>query len=286
MISRSPAGQEGKADRMNWKTIRILSASVILIGCGAEGMQTPNNTPVMPHQGSIQAGQWEFTFSSASGSQNVYVESDLTSLPVGGIVSNTTATALYWNQTGGSLANLYSYCLGLQATFSVSGDTVTALLFEGTNQVAKATATLSADGNSMNGSFQLSGATVPCGAPLGVNGTFNGQVIAPLSGTYTGSLSDGNQWTMQIMQNSNFDINGNGTTTAQGVTTNFSLGSNSAFPAHNDVIGAIVTGSGNATNVNGTQQLQVFGHFIPDASQVSFVITSGQNLAIGTLMKQ
>jgi hypothetical protein len=271
---------------MNWKTIRILSASAILIGCDAGGMQTPSNTPVMPQQGSIQLGQWEFTISSASGNEDVFVESDLTSMPVGGIVSNTTATALYWNQTGGSIANLYSYCLGLQATFSVSGNIVTVLFLEGTNQVAKATAILSPEGKSVNGSFQLSGATVPCGAPLMASGTFTGQVIAPLNGTYKGSLSDGNQWTIQIMQNSDFNINASGTTTVQGVTTNFSFGSNSASPAHNDVIGATVTGSGNATNVNGTQQLQVFGHFIPDASQVSFVITSGQNLAIGTLMKQ
>jgi hypothetical protein len=89
-----------------------------------------------------------------------------------------------------------------------------------------------------------------------------------------------------MMQNSNFDINGSGMATAQGVTTNFSFGSNPTSPAHNDVIGATVTGSGNATNVNGTQQLQIFGHFIPDALQVSFVITIGQNLTIGTLMKQ
>jgi hypothetical protein len=270
---------------MNWKAIRILSTS-ILIGCGTGGMQTSNNALVMPQQDSIQLGQWEFTISPANGNQNVYVESDLTSMADGEIVSNTTATALYWNQTGGSLTNLYSYCLGLQATFSVSGNTVTALFLEGTNEVARTTATLSADGKSMNGSFQLSDATAPCGAPIMSGGTFTGQVIAPLNGTYKGSLSDGNQWTIQMMQNSNFDINGSGMTTAQGVTTTLSFGLNSAAPAHNNVIGATVTGSGNATNVNGTQQLQIFGHFVPDASQVSFVITIGQNLAIGTLMRQ
>jgi len=249
-------------------------------------MQTSNDTLVTRQQDNIQLGQWEFTVSPTNGNQNVYVESDLTSMPVGGIVSSTKATALYWSQTGGSFANLYSYCLGLQGTVSINGNAVTALFLEGADQIAEATATLSADGRSMNGSLQLSAATVPCGAPLMASGTFTGQVIAPLSGTYKGSLSDGNQWVIQMMQNSNFDISGSGTTTAQGVTTNLSFGSNSASPAHNDVIGATVSGSGNATNVNGTQQVQVFGHFVPDASQVSFVITIGQNVAIGTLMKQ
>jgi hypothetical protein len=41
-----------------------------------------------------------------------------------------------------------------------------------------------------------------------------------------------------------------------------------------------------ATNVNGTQQSQLFGSFVPDASQVSVAITTGQTLALGTLMKQ
>jgi hypothetical protein len=271
---------------VNWKTIRILCASAILIGCGAGGMQTSSNTPVMPQQGSIQVGQWEFTMSPTNGNQNVNVESDLTSTPIGAIGSNPTATALYWKQIGDSLPNLNSYCLGLQTTFSVSGNTVTALLFEGTNQLAKATSTLSADGKSMNGSFQLSGATVPCGAPLMTSGTFTGQAIAPLNGTYRGSLSDGNLWTIQIVQNSSFDINATGTTTAQGVTTNLSFGPNSGSLTHNDVIGATATASGMATNVNGTQQSQLFGSFVPDASQVSVVITSGQTLALGTLMKQ
>jgi hypothetical protein len=271
---------------VNWKTIRILCASAILIGCGAGSMQTSSNTPVMPQQGSIQVGQWEFTMSSTNGNQSVNVESDLTSTPIGAIGSNPTATALYWKQIGGSLPNLYTYCLGLHTTLSVSGNTATALLFEGTNQLAKATATLSADGKSMNGSFQLSGATVPCGAPLMTSGTFTGQAIAPLNGTYKGSLSDGNQWTIQIMQNSSFDINATGTTTAQGVTTNLSFGPNSGSLAHNDVIGATVTASGMATNVNGTPQSQLFGSFVPDASQVSVVISIGQTLALGTLMKQ
>jgi hypothetical protein len=40
------------------------------------------------------------------------------------------------------------------------------------------------------------------------------------------------------------------------------------------------------TNVNGTQRSQLFGNFVPDASQVSVVITIRQTLALGALMKQ
>jgi hypothetical protein len=265
---------------MNWKTIGTLFASGMLIGCGGMGMQTSNMSPAAP------TGQWEFTISSASGNPNVYVESDLIAAPMGETSSNMTGTALYWNQNGGSLALLYSYCLGVHTALSMSGNNITAQLFEGGNEVAQATATLSVDGKTMNGSYQLTSGTQLCGTPVATSGTFMGQAIAPLNGTYKGTLSDGNQWTVQITQSSGFDIMGSGTTIAQGVTTNFSFGPNSSSPGYNNVIGATVSGNGTATNVNGSQNLQIFGHFLPDASQVSFVINDGSQLVIGTLAKQ
>ena len=102
-------------------------------------MRSPSDPPVMPLQSSMQSGQWEFTIASTDGSTNVYVESNLTAKPRGGISSNTTATALYWTQGGSAdkLAALYVYCRGVQATFSTSGNNVIALLFEGTTQMAQ-----------------------------------------------------------------------------------------------------------------------------------------------------
>jgi hypothetical protein len=177
-----------------------LAASAMLIGCGGMSLQSPSNPPVMPLQSTMQAGQWEFTIASSDGSTDVYVESNLTAKPSGGISSNTTATALYWTQGGSTdkLAALYVYCRGVQAAFSTTGNNVIALLFEGTTQIAQATATLSADGKSMNGSFQLSGGTSLCGTLVTAAGTFTGQTIAPLNGTYKGNLSDNHSWTMQI----------------------------------------------------------------------------------------
>jgi hypothetical protein len=125
----------------------------------------------------------------------------------------------------------------------------------------------------MNGSFQLTGGTSLCSTPVTASGTFPGQAIAPLNGTYKGTLSDGNPWTIQTMQNSSFDINSSGTTTAQGMTTNFSFATNPRFAAADSVIGATMTGSGTATNINGSQQ-------------VSLVIENGSQLALGTLAKQ
>jgi hypothetical protein len=72
-----------------------------------------------------------------------------------------------------------------------------------------------------------------------------------------------------------------------GVTTNLTIGANSGSPAaYNNVIGATVSSdNGTATNVNGSSMFQAFGHFSPDASQISFASSNGQ-WTTGTLAKQ
>jgi hypothetical protein len=71
-----------------------------------------------------------------------------------------------------------------------------------------------------------------------------------------------------------------------GVTTNLTIGANSGSSAYKNVIGATVSSdNGTATNVNGGSTFQVFGHFTPDASQVSFASSNGQ-WTTGTLTKQ
>jgi len=91
---------------------------------------------------------------------------------------------------------------------------------------------------------------------------------------------------LQVTQDSNFDISASGTATLNGTTTNFTLTPNSGASSYNNVIGAVVSASGTATNVNGSTTLQVFGHFTPDASQVSFAALSNGVWSVGTLTKQ
>jgi hypothetical protein len=262
----------------------VLLLSIVLVGCGGGG--SSSTTTPTPQGATMQAGQWEFTIVSTNGNHNIYVEADLTATPVGAIGSNLTATALFWPQTGGSIAGLYDYCVGEQTTFSVSGNTVTALLFEGSNQVAKATATLSSDGKSMTGTFQVNGVKDLCTAPVTASGTFTGQVIAPLSGNYKGSLSDGSQLTIQVTQDSSYDITANGTSMAQGVTTNLTGKPNSGSPANNNVIGATVSASGTTSNINGNSTFSVFGHFNPAGTQIQSVFFGPSGTATGTLTKQ
>jgi hypothetical protein len=263
-------------------TTWLVCLAILLTGCGggSSGSRTPTPTQVV-----MQTGQWEFTIASTNGNPNIYLEADMASTPVGAIGSYITATALFWPQTGGSIAGLYDYCVNWQTSVSVTGNSVTVLLFSGSTQVAQATATLSPDGKSMTGTFQLNGVAGLCAAPVTASGTFTGQVIAPLNGTYKGSLSDGSQLTINVTQDSGYDITASGTSVLSGVTTNLTVGPNSGSAAYNNVIGAAVSGGGTATNVNGTQTFQVNGHFTPDASQLSFVSYNGQ-WSTGTLTKQ
>jgi hypothetical protein len=253
---------------------------------GCSGAANSRNPPT-PSQATMQAGQWEFTLASTGSNPKIFVEADITTTPLGGSQSSGTGTALFWDQTGGRIAGLYDDCVGVQATFSISGNTVTALLFDATstNQIAHATANLSTDTKSMTGTFQLNGSAL-CAASVSPSGTFTGQVIAPLNGTYKGSLSDGSQLTIQVAQDSSFNISASGNSMLNGVTTNLTIGANSGSGAYNNVIGATVSSdSGTATNVNGSGTFQVFGHFSPDASQLSFASYNGQ-WTTGTLTKQ
>jgi hypothetical protein len=270
------------------KALAVLCILFVFAFSGCSGTRGGNSqTPPPQNQATMQAGQWEFTIASANGNPNVFAEADVTTAPMGGSLSSSTGTALFWPQTGGQIAGLYDDCVGLQATFSISGNTVTALLFPATapNPVAQATATLSTDTKSMTGTFQLSGVTALCGAPVSASGTFTGQVIAPLNGTYKGALSDGSQLTIQVAQDSSFNISASGTSILNGVTTSLTIGANTRA-GYNNVIGATVSSdNGTASNVNGSGTFQVFGHFSPDASQISFASNNGQ-WTTGTLTKQ
>jgi hypothetical protein len=259
-----------------------------LCGCGGGG--SSSTTPPTPQGATMQTGQWEFTIASTNGNPNTYVEADLTSTPVGAIGSYVTATVLF--QTGGgTIGGLYNECVSFQTTFSVSGNTVTALLFQGSNQIAQATATLAADGKSMTGTTQwpsgIPGTGLCAGTPGPTSGTFTGQVIAPLNGTYKGSLSDGSQLTLQVTQDSGFDITATGTWVAQGVTTNLTSKPNSGSPADNNVIGAIVSTGGTTSNINRNSTFSVFGYFNPAGTQIQIIFGVGSGGGgTGTLTKQ
>jgi len=265
----------------------VLFLSIVSSGCGGGAISTQSPTSPRSGQSVMQTGQWEFTIASTNGNPNIYVEADLTSAAVGSMGSYVTATTLFWPQTGGGIAGLYQDCHNEQTSFSVTGNAVTSMLFNGSTQVAQATGTLAADGKSVTGTFQLNGVSALCAAPVTPTGTFTGQAIAPLNGTYKGNLSDGSQITIQVTQDSHYNITATGSSVAQGVTTNLIIATNPVGPTYdNSVIGATLSSSlGTATNVNGTQTFQVFGHFTPDASQVSFASLNGQ-WSTGTLTKQ
>lgn len=273
------------------RALAVLLNVILLVfaGNGCSGAPGTNSTTTSSTQSQevMRTGQWEFTIACPN-NPNVSIESDVTSIPLGGSQSDQLGTAMFWNQTGGHIAGLYEYCVGLQSTFSITGNTVTALFFEATttNQVAHATATLSTDAKSMTGTFQLD-TEVICGAPISPSGgTFTGRVIAPLTGTYKGSLSDGSRLAIQIVQDNSFNISASGTSMLNGVTTNLTIGANSESPSHDNVIGATVSSdSGSAMNVNSSSTFRAFGHFSADASQLSFATYNGQ-WSTGTLTRQ
>jgi hypothetical protein len=120
--------------------------------------------------------------------------------------------------------------------------------------------------------------------------------VAPVSGTFTGTLngssSGPDQISVQVSQDSNYGITASGTSVQAGVTTSLSISPSDANPngsvgtTYSNVIGATVQASGTSSNVNGNGTFQVFGHFDPKATQIQIGYTGNAGIETGTLTKQ
>jgi hypothetical protein len=262
----------------------IFIAIVLLLATWLGGCGFVARNPNAP----MQAGQWEFAMESTNADPTIFIESDLTGPSATGVsTSGLFATRLLKLQTGASIGGLFADCTGVQTSFSVSGNKVTASLSDGTTQLAQANATLAPDGKSLTGTFQLVGTTGLCDSAVTSSGTFMGKIVAPLNGTYSGTMSDGSQLTLQFTQDNSFRITATGTSSAQGVATSLSIGADSTPPPnYNHVIGAELSDpNGLATNVNGTTPFQVYAHLTADAAQLLFALNNG-SWSTGTLAKQ
>jgi hypothetical protein len=275
----------------------LLFVSIVLIGCGGAGTST---TPPPPTGATMQAGQWEFVATPSTGAKPVYLETNLVLSP-GQVTSTVFNTNLF--QFGGAIGGLFSDCANFNTNASVTNGIlggmaapqVGVLQSPGTSgPEANFTATIASDGKSVSGGSYTDYASL-CGlAPPKSSGTFTGYIVAPLNGTFVGTLSGSSagadQITIQVTQDSNFGITATGTSVQAGVTTNLSI-SPAGSPTDNtggysNVIGATVQANGTASNVNGNSTFQVFGHLNPAGTQIQIVSVGRVGTETGTLTKQ
>jgi hypothetical protein len=260
---------------MKWLT---LLAILSLTGCGGGSVQQS----VVPTSAAMQVGQWEFVVTPNNGSAPLYIESNLSDNGPG-LYSAQSQTMLY--VSGGGYpqdeGGLFSACFNFEFNANPTGKSLAGILNSSNAVLLNASGTLTtADQVASGGTYTPTDPAV-CGFQVGTGGTFSGYTVAPLNGTYSGTLSDGSTTSLQITQNADFTVNGTGTSTVPGTVTTLTLNPS-------DVIGAWFQAGGTATNPNGTSSLQISGHFDAAATHllVAFYQFNGHTWVTGTLTKQ
>lgn len=276
----------------------LLFLPIMLAGCLYTGSGTGGGgSSPQSGQATMQTGQWEFVATPSSGGTPVYVEVNFagSNAAIGSTVFNT---GLF--QFGGANGGQFSDCVN----WITSNQVATNNAFSGTlsspgstpplNQVTY-TGTLAAGGQTVsNGSYSAPSSTF-CGlANNNTTGTFTGYTVAPLNGTFVGTLTGTSagpdQITVQVSQDSTFGITASGTSVQAGVTTSLSVCpagcSTDGTGGYSNVIGATVQANGTTSNVNGTGTFQVFGHLNPTATQIQIVSYGNSGTETGTLTKQ
>jgi hypothetical protein len=277
-----------------WLTLFAVAA---LAGCGGGGGSSTTTTTLIPQDATMQAGQWEFIATPATGGQPVYVEVNLagSNAAIGSTVFNTSLF-----QFGGSIGGQFSDCANWETSNEVTGSNS----FSGTlsspgstpptNQVTY-TGTLASGGQAVSsGSYSAPNSSLCSLANSSSTGTFTGYTVAPLNGTFSGTLTGtsagADKITIQVTQDSNFGITATGTSVQNLVTTTLSISpagsSTDNTGGFSNVIGATVQANGTSSNANGNSTFQVFGHINPAGTQIQVVSVGQSGTETGTLTKQ
>jgi hypothetical protein len=256
--------------------ILTLVVCAAVFGCGATNRYGPP-----PAFGVMQPGQWEF-IATPTNAPPVFVEANLV---VSGISVSATQPNVELFQPNGST---FSSCTNLTISASMPNG-VLAGTMTGVGSGVQTTfsgATVASGGKSVYGGSYTSPNL--CGlAANQSSGTFTGYVVAPLNGTFVGTITGSGQpqqISVQITQDSNFGLTVTGTSIQSGVTSTISVSPNANLPLNTDIRGAFVYATGTATNVNGTSAFVVLAHVNPTATQITVLDQTG--VQSGTLTKQ
>jgi len=263
--------------RKLWITLPL--GALILMSCA----KSSSSNQTQQSQATIQQGQWEFDFQPPIQNGDPFMEVNLqvTGTQISASVADVTGYNPYFNPSAEHKYGAYftypfpnGYIKNTCENDTMSGSTspTFAVTVGDGSDIANLTATLSGtNATSFSGQWTASvGGHEPwqCEGDATGSGTFTANLIAPLNGTFMGSLQTSggccDQISATISQNG-FAASGSGTATGigPGTTTLSFVG---------DVIGALVYGQVTASNVNGTETSPFGGHIHPDGKTVDIVV--------------
>jgi|SRR5579859_6482722 len=268
--------------------------SLVLAGSNAGGSGASSVGATERRRSAMQTGQWEFVLTPAKSVHPVYVEANLTASDAQ-ISSMELNTALLESRRP---VDSGSSCYGWATRNQLTSSKFSGKLFSpsSTPPLNEATyrATLTPDGQALYGGSYSGPVNGFCAfTSHGNKGSFTGYTVAPLNGTFSGTLrgrsSGPDEITLHFTQDSNFGVTASGTSQHAGVLTDLSIspaGSPSDFTnGYSNVIGAMVSAQGIAVRVNGTGSMVLFGHFDRKATRLQVQYNGPYGEETGILRK-
>jgi hypothetical protein len=265
----------------------MVCLALCLAGCGSAKLVSAANNVVM------QGGQWEYVIQPDNGAITMYLDANVPGANLQ--FSGTNAVIFQPSQLGVAVSTAPLYCGDFNIGGSINISIMSGKLSWGDPlaHFANFSGDLAANGQSIaNGTYSGGACSLSSGPGVGgpqVKGTFKGYTIAPVNGTYTGTLNStahgADVVTFVITQNPDFSLNMSGTSVENGVSTTIVP---STQPLTNIVLGATVYLGGSAKTVNGSDTFSFAGHLNPAATQLTVAIMNfGPNETVsGTLTKQ
>ena len=267
------------------KNLTLVVCVVVLLlggvsGCGSAG--ATSSTAANAENVTMQGGQWEYVVTPQSGIQ-MYFGTNLPTTNANFSASNLVIfqpSQISLTQNSAPIS-----CEQYSINGAIGGTEVDAKIATPTGAFASFSGQLSADGQSIsNGKYTGQGCTA---VPSNVTGTLTGYTVAPLNGTFTGTLtsstSGASVMTADFEQGVAYTVKIAGTFVENGVTTSFMdmPGTDSSL-----ISGASLFFGIDTVNVNGKGQYQGLGHMNPTGTQIDIYLAGGNDTIIGTLTKQ
>ena len=269
----------------------VVCLAIFIAGCGSSS--AANGSVSTANNVTMQGGQWEYVVTPTNGSITMLLDANLPG--TNAQLSATNAQIFQPSQVNLVASTSPIYCSSFNIDASIRDSNLNGKLSWGypAAHFADFSGDLAANGQSISSGTYSGGV---CSAASGpgfsgpqIKGTVTGYTIAPVNGTYSGTLTNSlygpDVVTFTIAQNPDFSLNVSGTSVVNGVSTML-VGSTQLLS--NFVTGATVNLSGSAQNVNGSNSFDFSGHVNPTATQLTVALMNlgPTETLIGALTKQ
>jgi hypothetical protein len=270
----------------------MVCLEIFIAGCGSASSA---NTVTTANSVQMQSGQWEYVITPDNGSSYPYTMLLDANVPGTNVQFAATNGLIFQPSHDLNPKVLPIWCSAYNLDATIKANTIKADISWGdpAAHFADFSGELAANGQSISsGTYSGGVCSVTSGPGFGgpqIKGTVTGYTIAPVNGTYSGTLTNSlygpDVVTFTIAQNPDFSLNASGTSVVNGVST---VLVGNPLMLSSIVTGATVSVSGSTQNVNGPNSFSFSGHLNPTATQLTVTLMNlgSTETLTGALTKQ